>query len=138
MSEVVINSKQSLESYIEHLRSQFDKHKYLRTTIKNGKQRSLTQNAAMHLYCGQLAEALNSAGLDFRVVIRDGVEVNWTPELVKDYMWRPVQKAITGHESTTKPQRGQYSEIYEAVNRHVSSKLGVFVAWPCNDNREVK
>ena len=139
MSEIVINSQQSLEAYIEHLNRQFDKHKYLRVTSKNGKQRSLTQNASMHLYCTHLSQALNDGGFDFRTVIKEGIAVNWTPDLVKDYMWRPIQKAVTGHDSTTKPERHQYSEIYEELNRHVSGKLGVFVPWPSKDsiNKEV-
>jgi len=136
VKEVVINSQQSLDAYIEHLKGQFDKHKYLRVTMKNGKQRSLTQNASMHLYCTHLADALNDGGFDFRTVIKDGIAVNWTPDLVKDYMWRPIQKAITGHDSTTKPERHQYSKIYEELNRHVSSKLGIFVPWPCKDTLE--
>lgn len=131
----VINSQQSLDAYIEHLRGQFDKHKYLRVDVKTGKQRTLTQNASMHLYCTHLAIALNDAGHDFRVLVKDDIDVPWSPELVKDYLWRPVQKAITGQDSTTKPERGQYSEIYEVINRHVSGKLGMFIPWPCKDSQ---
>jgi len=129
----VINSQQSLDAYIEHLRGQFDKHKNLRVDLKTGKQRSLTQNAALHLYCQHMAEALNDAGHDFRVLVKDDIDVPWSPELVKDYLWRPVQKAITGQDSTTKPERSQYSEIYEVINRHVSGKLGIFIPWPSKD-----
>ena len=134
MAEDIINSKQSLEAYIRHLRNQYDDHKYLRINVKTGKQRTLTQNRAMHLYCQQLADLLNDAGLDFRVVIKDGVEVNWTSELVKDYMWRTVQKAITGKDSTTKPETHEYGLIYEALNRHISSKFGLFCPFPSSDN----
>ena len=134
MSEVILNSQQSLDAYIDHLRSQFETHKYLRVGVKNGKQRSLTQNAALHLYCTQLAQALNDAGLDFRIVLREDIEVDWTPELVKQYIWKPVQEAITGHKSTTKPKRDEYSKIYETVNRFVSSRFGLFAAWPSKDS----
>ena len=65
-------------------------------------------------------------------------DVEWTPELVKSYMWKPLQKAITGHGSTVKPEKHQYGEIYEVLNRHVSGKLGVFVPWPSNDSKELK
>ena len=137
MSESILNSQQSLEAHIEHLRIQFDKHKYLRVTVKNGKQRSLTQNASLQLYCEHVAKALNDGGLDFRVTLHDGIDVPWTRELVKDYMWRVIQQKITGHKSTTKPERHQYGEIYEVLNRHLSGKLGVFVPWPSKD-REAK
>jgi len=132
--ETIINSQQSLDAYIDHLKLQFDKHKYLRPTLKTGKQRTLTQNAALHKYCTQLADALNDAGLDFRQTIKHDVDVPWSPELVKNFMWRPIQKAVTGHDSSTKPETHQYGVIYETLNRHTSAKLGVFVPWPCKEN----
>lgn len=134
MAEIVINSKQSLEEYIRHLRNQFDEHKYLRIDVKTGKQRTMTQNRAMHLYCTQLSKLMNEAGLDFRVVIKEGVEVPWTRELTKEYMWRPVQKAITGKKSTTEPETHQYGLIYEALNRHISTKFGLFCPFPSSDD----
>lgn len=136
MSEQIINSKQSLDAYIEHLRNQYDKHKYLRTSMKTGRQRTLTQNNAMHEYCDMVAEALNDGGHDFRKTIKEEIDVPWSGDLVKDYIWRSIQIAITGHDSTTKPETHQYGEIYEVINRHLSSKLGVFVPWPCKENME--
>ena len=112
MSESILNSQQSLEAHIEHLRIQFDKHKYLRVTVKNGKQRSLTQNASLQLYCEHVAKALNDGGLDFRVTLHDGIDVPWTRELVMDYMWRVIQQKITGHTFTTKPERHRYGALY--------------------------
>ena len=70
MSEAIINSRESLEAYKVFLDAQFEKHKHLRLTVKTGKQRSQTQNAALHLFCSQLADALNDAGFDFRVFIK--------------------------------------------------------------------
>ena len=136
MSESILNSRQSLEAHIDHLRIQFDKHHYLRVDVKNGKQRSLTQNASLQLYCEHVAKALNDAGLDFRSVLHEGIEVPWTRDLVKDHMWRKLQVVITGHKSTTKPERHQYGEIYEVLNRHLSGKLGVFVSWPSKDRED--
>lgn len=133
MAEKVINSQAAFDGYLDHLKDQWEKHKYLRVDMKIGKQRSLTQNKCLHLYCRQLADALNDAGLDFRQVIKDGVDVPWSPDMAKNYLWRPIQKAITKHESTTKPERAQYSEIYDVLNRHISAKFGIFVPWPSKD-----
>lgn len=130
--EVIINSKQSLESYKAFLDRQFEKDKYLRVTLKTGKQRSLTENGALHLFCTQLAEAMNDAGFDFRVFVKEGYPVKFTPELVKDYIWRPIQKAITGHESTKKAERGQYSEVYDALNLKLA-EYGIHIPWPSKD-----
>jgi len=133
MAEQLINSQPAFDAYLEHLKSQWNEHHYLRVDLKTGKQRTLTQNACLHLYCAQLADALNDAGLDFRQTIKDGVDVPWSPELAKDFLWRPIQKAVTGKESTTKPERQEYSQIYDVLNRHISGKFGLFVGWPSKD-----
>ena len=133
MTEQVINSQPAFDAYLDHLRAQWEQHKYLRVDLKTGKQRSLTQNRCLHLYCTQLSDALNDSGLDFRQVIKDGVDVPWTDALAKDYLWRPIQKAVTGKESTTKPERQEYSQIYDVLNRHISGKFGIFVGWPSKD-----
>jgi len=134
MSESILNSQQSLEAHIEHLRIQFDKHKYLRVSVKNGKQRSLTQNRAMHLYCSQLAQALTDGGYDFRTSLKEGIEVEWDEKLVKKHIWGAVQYAMTGHKSTTKPEKEDYGKIYETVNRFVSARFGIYVPFPSKES----
>jgi hypothetical protein len=132
MSEDIINDIKSLNNYKAFLDAQFEKHKHLRLSLKTGKQRSGLQNKSLHVFCDQVAEKLNDAGFDFRLFIKDGYPVPFNAQLVKDYLWRPVQKAITGKDSTTKPERGQYIEIYDALNVKLAEH-GVFVSWPCNE-----
>lgn len=134
MSEVIINSDQSLEDYIANLRSEYKAHRYLRMSLKTGTQRTLTQNAALHKYCQILADDLNEAGLDMKQVIKPGIDIPWTMESVKQNLWKPVQIAVTGKESTTKPLTNEYSEIYEVLSRHLSMKLGIDVAWPTRES----
>ena len=132
-SEQILNSKQSLEAYKVYLNAQFEKHHYLRLSLKTGKQRTLTQNASLHLFCTQLADALNDAGFDFRVFIKEGYPVPFNEMLVKEYLWKPIQKAITGKDSTTKPTRKEYGEIYDSLNVKLAEH-GIFIAWPSKDN----
>ena len=130
MSEDIINDIKTLNNYKAFLDAEFEKHKYLRLSLKTGKQRSGLQNKSLHVFCDQVAEKLNDAGFDFRLFIKDGYPVPFNAQLVKDYLWRPVQKAITGKDSTTKPERIEYIEIYDALNVKLAEH-GVFVAWPC-------
>lgn len=134
MKTQTINSQQSLDALIAHIRSQFEEHKYLKVSLSTGKQRSLTQNSALHLYCQHLADALNDGGLDFRTMIKEEIDVPWTMELVKDHLWRPIQKAVTGKDSTTKPLRDEYGKIYDVLNKHLGEKKGLFVAWPTKED----
>lgn len=131
----VINSKEALEMHIKELRYQFERHKYLRVDVKTGKQRTQKQNAALHKYLSQVAEKLNEAGITFRDFFKDGIEIPWTMQIVKDNVWRPVQEAVTGHESTTKPITAQYPEIYDYVNQKLAER-GIFVAWPSIDTMD--
>lgn len=100
----------------------------------NRKQRTLTQNAALHVWCQQCAQTLNDAGLDARKTLKPEVEISWTPEMVKNLLWRPVQEAMTGKKSTTELNTVDPSEIYEVLNRYFSEKFGIFIPWPSNEN----
>ena len=132
MTEQIINSLQSLELYKQFLDVQFEQHKYLRLSLKNGKQRTITQNASLHLFCQLLSDALNDAGFDFRAFVKEGYPVPFNEMLVKEYLWKPIQKAITGKESTTKPETHEYGLIYDALNMKLADH-GVHVPWPCKE-----
>lgn len=55
MSALIINSAESLQRAIGDLREGFDRHKYLRVSVKTGKDRSLDQNAISHAWYEQLS-----------------------------------------------------------------------------------
>lgn len=93
-------------------------------------QRTLTQNNCIHLYCQQMADALNAAGLDMRKTLKPEIEIPWTKESVKEHIWRPIQEVMTGKRSTTEINTVDPSEIYEVITRHMGEKHGIFVQWP--------
>ena len=128
-----ITSSQDLEAYIKNIRIRFEKDKIIKVDAKSGKTRTLTQNASLHKFCSMLAQAMNEAGFDFRVFIKEGYPVPFTEELVKEYIWKPIQKAVTGHESTTKPEPKQYSEVYDVLNVKLAEH-GLYIPWPCREN----
>lgn len=92
--------------------------------------RTLTQNAAMHLYFELLAEALNEAGLDMKTVLKPEVDIPWTKESVKAHLWKPIQKIMMDKDSTTEMDTSEPSDIYSVLQRHISEKFGIFVEWP--------
>jgi hypothetical protein len=98
---------------------------------KTDKQRTNKQNNALHKFLSDLAQTLNDAGLDQRVVLKPEVEIPWTPDSAKNQLWRPIQKIMTGHESTVDPTTKDYLAIQETLIRHLSSKFGVVPEWPC-------
>ena len=60
--EIVINSDESLKTAIKEITDIYNKSKYIRVKMTTGRQRTITQNASLHLYCQLLADALNEAG----------------------------------------------------------------------------
>ena len=126
----IINSEQSFNAYIEHLKTQFEKHKYLKVSASTGRQRSLTQNNAMHEYFKLLSEAFNDAGLDMNTVLSEGTSIPWSEAKVKEDIWHKVQIALIGKKSTKDLLKEEVSEVYDVVSRHLSQTFGVFVPFP--------
>ncbi len=93
-------------------------------------KRTDAQNRALHKWLELVSEALNDAGLDVRHTLREEIEIPWNKDLAKEHLWRPVQKAVLGKESTTEPERSEYTQVYDVLNRHLGEKLGIHVPWP--------
>lgn len=56
--DLTINSDQTLSSAIGELRDQFKAHRFLRVSIKTGKDRSLDQNSISHAWYEQISREL--------------------------------------------------------------------------------
>ena len=100
-------------------------------TINNLDYRTIRQNAALHLYFTHVSHALSDAGLDIKTVIK--ADVPWTPESVKDLMWRPLQKALLGKQSTTKLKKEEIDQVYDVMNRLLGEKFGIHVPFPSKE-----
>lgn len=95
------------------------------------KRRTISQNRALHLYFEQLAEALNSSGLDMRLVLKEQILISWTKDNVKNYLWRPFQKALVKkHSTATLDKAKEIDIVYDNLHRHLVSKFGNLVEFP--------
>lgn len=94
------------------------------------KQRTLKQNSSIHKYYGLLATAFNDAGLTVQQTLSKPLEMSWSPVLVKELIWRPLQIALTGKESTTKLETVEVSQIYEEINNFTATDKGISVPFP--------
>lgn len=96
--------------------------------------RTIKQNSALHKYFTLLAEALNDGGFDMRETIRQDVEIPWTPETVKENLWRPIQNAYFKKRSTAKLKKNEIDKVYDVLNRTIGGRTGVFVPFPSENN----
>lgn len=82
-----------------------------------------------------IADALNDAGytVNSREVIR--LDAPFTEDAVKDYIFRPVMKAMFPDKtSTAELTKQQWCEVVEAVTRGLGERTGVYVPHPSEDN----
>lgn len=100
------------------------------------KQRTLTQNSALHLFFDLLAETLNDAGFDMKKTLKPEIDISWNRDMVKEYLWRPIQKAMLGKESTTELTKLEVGQVYETLNRFLGEKFAIHVSWPHDPDKE--
>jgi len=102
------------------------------------KPRTLTQNAAMHLWFDLIADALNDAGCDVEKTIDliGKLDVPWNKTLIKELLWKKVQQAMTGKESTTQLTSKEVNEVFTVVAHNIAKHTGVFVDFPHYEDLE--
>ena len=100
---------------------------------KNQDIRSLKQNAALHLYFTILAVELNNAGYSFKKVMsepqRYKADINWNLDLVKNYLWKPIQDVSFKKKRTSSLNKDELTKVYDLVNRYTSN-MGISVPFP--------
>jgi len=125
----IANSSETKRNCLEHLEQVFKDNPYVEVSYKIGNTRTNLQNNALHAWCQLLADTLNESGITFEQFFKEGYELPWTKDVVKDHIWRPVQEFITGEKSTAKVKPGDYPKIYEPINMKLSN-YGIHVPWP--------
>lgn len=99
------------------------------------KQRTSVQNRSLHLYFTLVADAFNEAGLTVRKVLEKKMELDWTPLMVKEALWKPAQEALLGKRSTTKLAKvAEIDLIYDHLTRHLGELFELHVPFPSDPN----
>jgi len=101
----------------------------------NGPKRPKTdaQRNAFHVWCGLLAEELNAAGFDQRVVfaaMREGVDIPWGKITVKENLWKPIQKAVVQKAFTEELEINEHDQIYMVLHRWLVNNGFPCPMWP--------
>lgn len=100
------------------------------------KKRTIQQNRALHLWFTLLADELNNAGLDMKIVLKPEADIPWTPILVKELIWKKIQKTMLGKKSTTELSKTEdIDRVYDTINRWTSIKFGISIPFPSEENK---
>lgn len=99
------------------------------------KQRTEQQNRALWLFFTMLADELNNAGKDMRVVLKPTYSIPWTKESIHEHIWLPLQKAMYGTESTTFLHKSeQIDKIHEVIMRELGEKHHIdYIPFPVDE-----
>jgi hypothetical protein len=108
----------------------------MRYGIKTGKQRTHEQNNALHLYLTWVARELVNQGQTMQNVVKKitKVEITPTPQNVKEIVWREIQKAHLGKESTTFLTKQEVNEVYEIMSMWLSKSFGIDIPFPNDED----
>lgn len=98
------------------------------------KPRTLSQNSALHLMFTQLADQLVEEGLDMKKVLKPEIEIKWTGEMVKTYLFKPLMRIQTGKDSTTELTTKEIDFVFETLNKHLGEKFGIVLTFPSTDS----
>lgn len=95
--------------------------------VEPRRARTEAQNNAIHKNCEIIAKKLNDSGNDMRKVLKEEVDIEWSTISVKEYLWRPIQKALTGKDSTTELEKGsgEIEKIHENLMRHLGERCHI-------------
>ena len=86
---------------------------------------------ALHVWCEMVAESLNAAGLDQRIVLKPSVAIDWSKDSVKQKLYKPLLEAMTGKTSTTDQDTVEPSKVADTMARHLGEKFGITLPeWP--------
>jgi hypothetical protein len=107
-----------------------EKGKVFELTEKKG-NRSGLQNKALHLFFTIISEQLNEMGLEFHYFGLKGQELTtrYTPHVVKEFFWRPIQIALFDIKSTTKISTTHINEITDVIVKFFGER-GVVIDFP--------
>lgn len=100
------------------------------------KQRTLLQNRALHKWFTLLSTELNTQGLDMRVVLKPDWKIWWTPESIKENMFKPLMKAMYNKDSTTELTTAQVDKVYEQIMQIIGERYGVNIPFPSQESTE--
>lgn len=94
-------------------------------------KRSSQQNKALHLLFQNMAFELNRIGKEFTYNGVKGMEISttYTPEIVKEFIWKPLQAVMLKKDSTTKLTTQDIDAIFLILGRWFSEQ-GIIIDFP--------
>ena len=95
------------------------------------KKRSSQENRALHVLFQNIAYELNRLGLEFtfRGIKGMDIQTTYSPEIVKQFLWKPLQDALLKKSSTTQLTHNDIGLIFEILGKWFAEN-GIEISFP--------
>jgi hypothetical protein len=94
-------------------------------SYEKDQRRTLKQNSAMYEWFTWMSDLFNGHGLTINKVLKQGIEIDWSPEMIKRELWHKVQLEKfpdkvndKGQPSTALLEKHEVTKVYEELNRY--------------------
>lgn len=77
-----------------------------------------------------VAERLNDAGWEMRKLLPNNVKLDWTPLLVKECLWKPIQEARLSKVHTSDLTTKEIDIVYDILMRALAQRYGIVELFP--------
>jgi len=119
-----VNNDFQRQQLIEFINA--NKDKCITFNLAKG-NRTSKQNSAIHAYCREVARQLAAGGHDFRDVLKQGIEIEPSMELVKKYMWVGIQKILFDKDETSRLEPEEVDQVYQVMAKALAEKYAISV-----------
>ena len=123
--------KEEKQKFEDHVLKLYDKNGLIEVVEKR-KTTSSLQKRALHKFFAFISDALNEIGHEYIMplnMIGDEISIKFTPVLVKETLWRPIQMCEFGIESTTDIDTHQMNEINDIIIKYFGDR-GYTISFP--------
>ena len=102
--------------------------------VEKKNTRTTKQNSALHLLFTIVSNQLNEMGQEFNYLGLKGqvISTRHTPNIIKEYVWRPIQIALFDIESTTNINTQHINEIMDVLIKYFGEK-GIVLQFPSKE-----
>ncbi len=90
--------------------------------VAEDNKRTIQQNKRLHQWMRELAEEFNNRGLYVQQILKPTWEIEWTEQLVKDNIIRPIAEAIAKTEHTSELNKQQLQKVLDIVDKNLLQK----------------
>ena len=88
-------------------------------------KRTSKQNRAIHAWMRELSDEFNNRGLYVQQVLKPTWDIEWTEQLVKDNIVRPIAKTVAETEHTSELTIQQMSKVVDIIDKNLLTRYDI-------------